>query len=414
MRKNILYLDTAYTISIIQTRELHQYLKSKKCGDYFDNAWVVHPFSDIPNKTEPKLEGFKVEVYNFEDGIVFIEGQSVYYKYLEKFPKLNFVISQIKLILYLRKLIFKNNISIIQTEEPYFNGLVALILKITTGRPIIVSIVANYDEIYRATGICAFPRIFKFRIIEKIIERPVLYLANLIFCVNENNQQYAVKNGGAKDKCQVVSFGRFMDRRHQIESKFREVDHGFSLNIIYLVYVGRMIELKHPDDVIRSFSIVVGKYPESILIMAGDGMMRPKLEELAKKLNIFDKVLFLGNISQTKLFSILPICSVYLSPLTGGALIEAALASLPIVAYDRDWQKDFIGENERGILVDFKDWQSMGDAAIKLIEQPDFAARIGEAAREKALYLTDLSEIYKSQTEKIEKVIGNNFHNQII
>ncbi len=117
----------------------------------------------------------------------------------------------------------------------------------------------------------------------------------------------------------------------------------------------------------------------------------------------------MGNISQSKLCSILPICSVYLSPLTGGALIEAALASLPIVAYDRDWQKDFIGENEGGIVVEFKDWQAMGEAAIKLIEHPELAAKIGETDRKKALNLTDLSIIYKLQIEKIEKIIEKKF-----
>jgi glycosyltransferase involved in cell wall biosynthesis len=407
-KPRILYLDMAYTMKIVHERELNQYLLSKEVGGYFDCVWVVHPFADVPDKKNCEFVGFKINSYEINDGLIFIEGESAYYSLLRNVFPINFLISQIRFFFYLLQLVKKENIAIVQSEEPYFGGIIASLIKMITGVPISIAVVANYDEIYTATRTCAFPRIFRWRWIEKLIEIFVFRYADMIIGVNSNNVEYAVSNGAKESKCSVVTFGRFMDRRHQIEARFRDRDELVKSehNVMYLIYVGRLVEVKHPDDVVKAFSVVTKSIPSCELIMAGDGSMRFDLERLALDLNLENKIHFLGNVNQSRLVKLLGSSSAYLSPLTGGALIEAALAGLPVIAYDRDWQGEFVGDNEAGTLIPFRNWQVMGEAAVDLLNNPKKAEKLGNEARRRGLELTNLDKIYSIQRIAFDKVLS--------
>jgi glycosyltransferase involved in cell wall biosynthesis len=176
--------------------------------------------------------------------------------------------------------------------------------------------------------------------------------------------------------------------------------------IKYLIYVGRLVEVKHPDDVIRAFAVANELYSECELIIAGDGSMRCELEQLVSSLGLEKKVHFLGNINQSRMAKLLASCFAYLSPLTGGALIEAALAELPIIAYDRDWQGEFVGNDQAGVLIPFRNWQKMGEAAAELLGNPGQAEKLGGEARRRGLELTDLDKIYSIQRAAFDRVLS--------
>ena len=404
-KPRLLYIDMAYTLKMVKERELDQFVAARECGGYFDHVWSVHPFADIPNKIKPDLDGFKLSIVEVSKHQTLIEGVSVYYPLLKRLFFVNFIISQIRFFVFLLLLVKRERISIVHSEEPYFGGIIASLLKLFTGTSMVIGVVANYGELYEATGICAFPRIFRWRWIEKVIENIVFRYANLVSGVNQNNLDYAVKNGARLNRTIVVTFGRLMHRQHQIESKFRDKDELFSSvqATHFFIYVGRLLELKHPEDVVRAFAVVNQEVADCALIMAGDGPIREDLKKLACELGLSDKIHFLGNINQSRLAKLLAGCFAYLSPLTGGALVETALAGLPMIAYDRDWQGEFVGNNDAGIIVPFRDWQKMGEAAIDLLLHPEQVTKMGAESRRKGLELTDLEEIYLRQINAFEK-----------
>ena len=406
-KPRLLYIDMAYTLEMVKERELDQFVAARECGGYFDHVWSVHPFADVPNRRKPDLDGFKISTIEFSKRQTLIEGASAYYPSLKCFFFINFIASQIRFFVFLLQLVKKERISIVHSEEPYFGGIIASLLKLLTRTSMVIGVVANYDELYQATGVCAFPRIFRRRWIEKIIENIVFRYADLVAGVNRNNLEYAVNNGANSNKTVVFTFGRLMNRKHQVESKLREKDELFSAvqAAHFFVYVGRLLELKHPDDVVRAFAVINQGNPKCALIIAGDGPMRIDLEKLAFELGVSNKVHFLGNIGQSRLTKLLAGCFAYLSPLTGGALVEAALAGLPVIAYDRDWQGEFIGDNAAGVLVPFREWRKMGEAAVDLLSDPERVVKMGAEARRKGLELTDLTKIYAVQRTAFEKML---------
>jgi glycosyltransferase involved in cell wall biosynthesis len=109
-----------------------------------------------------------------------------------------------------------------------------------------------------------------------------------------------------------------------------------------LIYVGRLKKIKRIEDLILSFKIVNSKYPNSELKIIGTGPDKKFLETLIKKHSLENNVRLLGFISNGDLPEYLMKSDIFVSPLTGHSLREAALCSLPIVAYNIDWIKGFL------------------------------------------------------------------------
>jgi glycosyltransferase involved in cell wall biosynthesis len=402
----IMYLDTAYTLKMVKDRGLEQEFASRDCGGYFEHVWGVHPIADVPEKRQIKYEGFKISKVEFSKNQTVIEGLSAYYYSLRYFFPLNFLISQIRFTAYLVRLVKRERIGIIMCTDPYFTGLLGLFIKLFTKAKLTIWVCANYDDVYSETGVVAMPRLFRWRWVEKIIERIVFRWSDLVAGGNQNNLEYALKNGAKFNKGTVFPVGKLINSAHLKESLLRDKDELFNTSKAkyHFIYVGRMIDLKFPDDVIRSFNEIQKKVPNAALIMAGEGIMMEGLVKMVLEMGIQDKVYFLGNISQMRLASLLPGCFAVLSPLTGRSLIEVALAGLPIVAYDRDWQVDFLEKSRAGIIVPFRDWQKMAESAVYLINNPVEAKQTGDCARKAGLEACDVEKLYNHERNEFGKL----------
>ena len=409
-KPKILFLDTQYTLKMVKERGLEQEFYSRECGGYFDHVWGVHPIADIPEKGKPKYAGFKISLFEFSPRQTIIEGESAYFPFLSRLYPLNFFVSQIRLIFYLIALVKQERLAIILSSDPYLCGILGLILKWATGTPLVIWVVANYDDTFKATGKPAMPRLFRRRWVEKILEKSVFRGADLVAGGNQDNLEFSLRNGAVLSKSTVFPVGKLIHRQHLVEPGARVIDDLIlkNQNAYHFIYVGRLLEVKHPDDVLRAFAVLNQEVARCTLIMAGDGTMRADLEELARDLEISDKVYFLGNISQERLANLLAGCFAVFSPLTGRSLIESALAGLPIVAYDRDWQSDFVGKSGAGIVVPFRDWQKMGEAAIRLVKHLEDARRMGESSRQKGMEICDLEKIYDHERREYEKLLAGN------
>jgi glycosyltransferase involved in cell wall biosynthesis len=406
-KPRILYIDMAYTLKMVKERELEQEFASRDCGGYFDHVWGVHPVADIPENRKLNYEGFKLTKVEFSSNQTIIEGLSAYYSFFRYFFPLNFFLSQIRFVIYLIKLVRRERISIVFCTDPYFSGLIGLFIKWFTKAKLIIWVVGNNDEIYEATGKIANPRLFRYRWIEKIIEKRVFRGANLVAGSSQNNLEFALNNGAKLNKSTIFPVGKLIHRQHLVEPALRDKDELFNASRakFHFIYVGRLIDLKYPEDVLQAFNVINQAASDCALIMAGNGPMMSDLEKLASEMGIHDKVYFLGNVNQIRLANLLANCFAVLSPLTGRSLIEATLAGLPIVAYDRDWQFDFITKNGAGVIVPFRDWKKMAAAAIHLIQNPGEAKQIAAYSRQTGLEACDVDKIYEHERNEFNKLL---------
>ena len=155
---------------------------------------------------------------------------------------------------------------------------------------------------------------------------------------------------------------------------------------------------KGHDVVLRALPLVRNSVPGAHLHVIGDGSLRGYLESLARSLGVADAVTFHGRVSDEARDEIVRRASVFamLSRLDalgrgegfGIVFVEAGRLGLPVVAGGVAGALDAVVDGETGILVDPEDHVAAADAISALLSDPEFAARLGAAGRERARALS--------------------------
>jgi glycosyltransferase involved in cell wall biosynthesis len=119
--------------------------------------------------------------------------------------------------------------------------------------------------------------------------------------------------------------------------------------------------------------------------LAGTGPEEQSLRTHASALGISDKVHFLGHVTDTRSLyggadALLMTSKYEGTPLT---VLEAMAMRLPIVAPRLDGIGEILRNEEDALLIEPPDCEHMSAALVRLIEQPEFAARLASKAEEK-------------------------------
>jgi glycosyltransferase involved in cell wall biosynthesis len=178
---------------------------------------------------------------------------------------------------------------------------------------------------------------------------------------------------------------------------------GFGKKII--LYCGRLHPEKHPEDVLRALPYVKKDFPESVLLFVGDGPQKDELRELADDLGVSDSVIFLGFQKADRVRDLLYTADVIVAPLMGSALVEAALSSTPIVAYDIEWHSELIKNEETGLLVRYRDFKGMASAILRIFKNYEEANFWGKNAREYAMSMFEIERILSFERKCFSKFL---------
>jgi phosphatidyl-myo-inositol dimannoside synthase len=158
-----------------------------------------------------------------------------------------------------------------------------------------------------------------------------------------------------------------------------------------VVFLGRLVEEKGAGDVIDAVSILAGRHPDVTALIVGDGQDRAALEQLSQRLNLEDRVTFVGWVESRQVADYLAAGDVFVGPsrrskegwveAQGLTLAEAMLAGTPVVATDSGGIPDTVRHEETGLLVEEAAAQQIADSISKLIENPGLAKRLVSEAR---------------------------------
>ena len=144
--------------------------------------------------------------------------------------------------------------------------------------------------------------------------------------------------------------------------------------------MARLTAQKRLDVLLRAWATIPSG---ALLLIAGDGPLRPQHEQLAQQLGIAPTTRFLG--VRTDVGDLLAAADVgVLSSDWEGlplAALECMAAGLPMVATAVDGLSELVGEHE-GQLVPAGDAAALGEALAKLLFQGQRRRAAGEAARD--------------------------------
>jgi len=132
---------------------------------------------------------------------------------------------------------------------------------------------------------------------------------------------------------------------------------------------------------------VARRLPDVDLILAGDGDLRPSLEQQARELGVAARVHFLG--VRRDVPNLLRAADVFaLTSVSEGAsitVLEAMASGVPSVVTNVGGNPELVRHELEGLLVPRGDHQAAADALCRLLTDAAFASRLGSNARRRAL-----------------------------
>jgi glycosyltransferase involved in cell wall biosynthesis len=149
-------------------------------------------------------------------------------------------------------------------------------------------------------------------------------------------------------------------------------------------------ELQPPKGVttlIAAMPVVLERFPDANLAVAGDGVERQRLEQQISDLGVTAQVHLLGSIESVA--GLLGASDLFVQPGWSESfpysILEAMGMGMPIVATDVGGVGEAIEEQVTGRLVPVQDATAMGRAITDLLSDRDRAARLGKAAQDRML-----------------------------
>ena len=159
----------------------------------------------------------------------------------------------------------------------------------------------------------------------------------------------------------------------------------------HVAAAGRLVLDKAFDLLIAAFAKIAEQFPDVMLDIAGDGPERLNLENLATSLGIADRVRFPGWLDTQSMLGLYGGALVFVLPsrINEGfptVLLEAALARCALVGTDVGGIRDIVHPDRTGIVIPPNDPDALARALRTLLQDPEHATRLGEAAWTEARY----------------------------
>lgn len=155
----------------------------------------------------------------------------------------------------------------------------------------------------------------------------------------------------------------------------------------YILSVGRLEKQKNYEALLRIFSKVLKEFPELWLVLVGEGSQRAELEELARRLQISQRVFFAGYqhnpwkyIKRAKLF-------ILTSWYEAGpqVMLEAMYLGVPVISFDIPSVVEQSAGGSCAILVPAYDEDRMARTIVKVLKEGYYPSELLEKARRRAL-----------------------------
>lgn len=216
------------------------------------------------------------------------------------------------------------------------------------------------------------------------------------------------------EKCIVVPYGCDLAYWSDLSAVQREaVDRLQQQHPRLVVAIGRLVSYKGYEVFLRAIRDV-----DAEAIVIGDGPLKADLTDLATQLGILDRVRFLGVLPPDEVKQYLHAAKVLAFPSVteaeafGLVQLEAMAAGKPVVNTDLPTAVPHVArDGKEGFTVPPNDPAAFALSLRRLLDQPDLAARLGEAGKERvhsefsqSLFLSRIQTVYNETLEQRRSV----------
>lgn len=242
-------------------------------------------------------------------------------------------------------------------------------------------------------------------------EKITSFFTDRYICVGEVMRNKSLIAGiGRKEKYSVIYSG-FEVQPYLDADKNRDKTRnalGIKENEKVIGMVGRLYHLKGQEYLMQAFVNLAKDFPEARLLIVGDGILRPKLENFAREHQVIERIIFTGLVPPARIPELISSMDILAhTSLREGlpkAVAQGFAGGKPVIAFDVDGSRELVVNGRTGYLIPPKDIKLLEEKLRFLLQNPAISYTMGEEGRRVVLNLFPVEKMVNS-IEKIYKAM---------
>jgi len=272
---------------------------------------------------------------------------------------------------------------IVHVHVPSFGFLREIVGKVK--QPVIVTYHCDITVSEKYMGI-AVPS-FLIKLVEhssNIMARMLLKKADVVY---NTTKTYAETSPVLKHMPNIknIPIGIFYDHIDEMHKKIGLSAKDKKKNQI--LWLGRMAGNKGCDYTVKALPAILEKFPDTKLVICGDGEEKDHINDLIDKLGVRGSIEMFGTVDFEGLVKLFYSSLVYVFPSInrleafGIVQLESFANYTPVICTDIPGPNAVMDIGTTGLIVPKQDPQAIADAVIKMLSNPDKAIEMGVAGR---------------------------------
>ena len=217
--------------------------------------------------------------------------------------------------------------------------------------------------------------------LDRAILRLAIRLNQRIVCVSRSQRDWLLREfPNARSKTLHIANGVFIPAPPDAGSEARKPGSNSEFK---LISVGSLIERKGHAFIIQTLASLPADSGITLTII-GEGPDHAMLDKLVSSLDLSSRVTLLGHVAPDRIQEILArhdafvLCSY--SEGRSNALLESMATAMPIIATDIPGTNELIDNDRNGILIPCDDHEALGNAILRIRDNPDLRESLGQSA----------------------------------
>lgn len=252
-----------------------------------------------------------------------------------------------------------------------------------------------------------------------LLEKSTVGVSDIIVAVSQDViTHYHANNIGKNIPYKVVRSG--IDMEHFFATTFEKAtdkkalkaELGFGPETKVICNVGRFSFSKAQRYTIECFARLKKDFPDSKLVLIGEGELLEECKKLCRDLNIEQDVLFKGYSKNVPSYLFVSDLFLFTSLREGlpRVIVEAALMKVPVAAFEVEGIREVIEHDVSGVIVPQYDVVALHDGAKKILSSPALSSAFAQRAFDHvhnewdAVKMgADIKEIYEHAQKEVMK-----------
>jgi len=209
-----------------------------------------------------------------------------------------------------------------------------------------------------------------------------------VLCLSEFVKGLGQREFGLPEELLVkVPFGLDLDRfspKPGSESFCRELDLPTQVNV--LLTVRRLTPRMGIEKLLQAFKRVLSEGTEAVLLIAGEGPLKPVLEERIKKEGLQDRARLMGFVKEERLADLYRLSDLFIMPTAalegfGVAAAEAMACGTPVLGTPVGAVPEMVSEMDPSLVCSGGDPESLARGILEALSNPERLVSWGKRAR---------------------------------